>query len=184
MRASLQPVSESGGRRKGCHRFLRTPAGIRGKDGHLPPIPPEDIEFETNLQFLAKALIDAEDQMVAFVGAGVREIPGRRGQAASRMALPGLSLSSKGVPRDSVRLLEAGGRGGKSGPGQPPDPTLESDAGVVWSNLRDVPDADPLRSAVSGSQSELGAASREAKIKLIAEGAARARSEVNSVSDP
>lgn len=124
VRASLQPVSEAERRaaKKSAIGFLRTLPEFAEKDGILPPIPPEDIEFETNLQFLAKALVDAEDQMVSFVGAGqyARFRDGVVKQQVEWLYRVYLSFIEREYPEilsDSSKLEDEAEK--KSGPGQP-----------------------------------------------------------------
>lgn len=72
VRANLYPVSESERRaaRKAATAYLRSTPAYAPKDGIAPPIPQEEVDFETTLHFLAAALYDTEDPMVQFVGAG------------------------------------------------------------------------------------------------------------------
>ena len=72
VKANLYPVSESERRaaRKAATAYLRSTPAYSPKDGISPPIPQEEVDFETTLHFLVAALFDAEDPMVQFVGAG------------------------------------------------------------------------------------------------------------------
>jgi hypothetical protein len=56
VRANLYPVSESERRaaRKAATAYLRSTPAYAPKDGVSPPIPPEEVDFETTLHFLVR----------------------------------------------------------------------------------------------------------------------------------